>query len=55
MSCGGGWDVALERAGATLHAAGEGAQMMEKVRKFSGETSLNVDGKEVVLVGQAPI
>jgi poly-gamma-glutamate synthesis protein (capsule biosynthesis protein) len=33
-------------------SAGEGLQMMEKVRKLSGETSLKVDGKEVVLIGR---
>ncbi len=33
-------------------SAGEGAQMMEKVRKLSGETPLKVDGKEVVLIGR---
>ena len=33
----------------------EGAQMMDKVRRLSGETLLKVDGKEVVLIGQAPI
>ena len=36
-------------------SAGEGAQMFEKVRKLSAETLLSVDGKEVVLIGQAPI
>jgi poly-gamma-glutamate capsule biosynthesis protein CapA/YwtB (metallophosphatase superfamily) len=31
-------------------AAGEGAQLMEKVQRLSGETPLKVDGKEVVLI-----
>jgi hypothetical protein len=32
-----------------------GPQMLEKVRKLSGETPLKVHGKGVVLIGQAPI
>jgi poly-gamma-glutamate synthesis protein (capsule biosynthesis protein) len=36
-------------------SAGEGAQMIEKVRKLSGETPLKVEGKEVVLIGRNAI
>lgn len=36
-------------------SAGDGAQLMEKVRKLSGETPLKVDGKEVVLIGRKAI
>ncbi len=36
-------------------SVGEGAQLMEKVRKLSGETPLKVDGKEVALIGRNAI